>query len=94
MERSKNMSDLDAYEIHILKRLIYAEQYEDIVKESIANEFITADCLRSLLRKKYISVWFQTEHSTELKQTFIFDSDKLQKYSFKATVKGLDSIFI
>lgn len=88
------MSDLDVYEIHILKRLIYAERYEDIVKESIANEFITADCLRSLLRKKYISVWFQAEEGSELRQTFIFDSDKLQKYAFKATVKGLDCIFI
>lgn len=83
------MIELDKYELDILQRLIYPESLKTLLEESIADEFILADCLRSLTQKKLISPMLKDEMSGRFKRIFIYDSDNLEKYYFQITSKGL-----
>jgi len=84
------MIELDKYELDILHRLIYPETLKTLLEESMADEYILSDCLRSLTQKKLISPVVKDEKSGRFKRVFIYDSDHLEKYSFQITSKGLE----
>lgn len=76
-------------EISILRQLIFVEPFSHLVVETGYSNGVIRDDLITLINQGYIEVY--SEDQSRSISPF-YDSDNIQKFSFKATNSGLKNI--
>lgn len=83
--------EIDFTEKNILQKLIFAENYENILLEckQLAPDNVITDILKMFLHHKLIVA---IPIGKSEKSGFMFDSDKMNQYTYRITAKGLKII--
>ena len=84
------MRKLYTSEIEVLSRLIFPETYDVLLEETRLPRGALRDDLITLINFRLIEVWQSA--SVEINRTTSYDSDHIEEYTFRATVKGLKHI--
>lgn len=77
----------DEIERLILEKCFHPESFEALISECNINEFVLADVLRTLIRKRWL--WALEEEQGEWKRMFLYDKDKLRNYTFETSAQGI-----
>lgn len=81
---------MDDLEFEILDSLYFVEPFETIVKEvSEKRVGVIMECLRKLIKKRWIQVMMFSEEKQEFQSTPFFDFDRIEEFQFLATKEGL-----
>lgn len=92
IESSIEMEEiLNKEEQEVLNAVYFTETYAHIKEETNLPAGILNDCIRNLLALKYISAMIWNEEQSDYKRSFIYDSDRLESYSFVITRLGLQA---
>jgi hypothetical protein len=81
---------MDPLEFDILDAIYFVEPFETIVKEVSEKRLgVVKDCLRNLIRKRWVVVMTYNEERKEMASTTFYDYDKMEQFHFVATKLGL-----
>ncbi|MCX6189865.1 MAG: hypothetical protein NTW54_09765 [Bacteroidetes bacterium] len=81
---------MDNLEFEILDALYFMEPFETIVKEVSEKRLgVVTECLRKLIKKRYVQVMEFNEAKQEFLSTPFFDFDHVEEFRFMATKTGL-----
>lgn len=77
-------------ELRVLEKLIFPEQFQDILEETGHLYGELRDDLINLLSFGFVEAY--ERNGTKITLTSFYDSDNLQNFTFRATSKGLEKI--
>ena len=81
------MEDL---EFEILDAIYFVEPFETILNEVSEKCYgVVKECLRKLIRKRWVQVMVFNEEKQEFLSSTFFDFDRMDDYHFLATKDGL-----
>ncbi len=81
---------MDDLEFEILDALYFVEPFETIVQEVSEKRLgVIIECLRKLIKKRFVQVMVFNEEKQEYLSTAFFDVDRMQDFRFLATKNGL-----
>lgn len=81
------MDELSRLSKEIISLLIFEEEFEKILEEtSELNKYAVRDELRGLIVKDLVKP--STEIETGIRKGFIYDSDRMQEFTYCLTAKG------
>ncbi len=81
--------ELSEIDYDILNSIYFVEPFENILEEVKYPPKVVADCLKSLISKKYVVAMLWDEEKQDYKRSFMYDSDNMFLYSYLATKEGL-----
>ncbi len=81
---------MDDLEFEILDSLYFVEPFETIVKEVSEKRLgVVLECLRKLIKKRWVQVMVFNEEKQEFMSTPFVDFDRIVDFQFMATKNGL-----
>lgn len=82
--------DLDKVEIGVLEKLIFEETFENMLQEcrDLALPNVIADVLKYLIQHKLVVAKVPSA-TKKSKPGFMYDSDRMNDYTYQATAKGI-----
>jgi hypothetical protein len=85
--------DLDSIEKGVLEKLIFEENYENIIQEcrDLALPNVITDVLKYLIQHKLVVAKVPSK-AKRSKPGFMYDSDRMSDYTYQATAKGIKYI--
>lgn len=81
---------MDELEFEIIDAIYFVEPFETILKEVTEKRLgVVKECLRGLIRKRWVQVMCWSETKKEMISTAFYDYDKMEDFHFLATKEGL-----
>ncbi|NDC30869.1 MAG: hypothetical protein EBZ58_08050 [Bacteroidetes bacterium] len=81
--------ELTEIDYDILNSIYFVEPFEKILEEVNYPPNVVADCLKSLIAKKYVVAMLWDDTKQDYVRSFMYDSDNMNAYSYLATKDGL-----
>ena len=76
----------------ILTSLLFAESFDTIVEEAKESEYLVADVLKLLIKRKHVTPMQLNETTGEYEPTYMYDSDRMRAFHYRITAAGLKFI--
>lgn len=89
MKESRELSDMGA---KIIESLFFIESFDILTREISEDVFLLKEELRNLLAWRWVAAYLFSDEKGDFVQTFIYDSDHLDEYSFLATREGMEML--
>jgi hypothetical protein len=81
---------MDELDFEILDAIYFVEPFNTILKEVSEKRIgVVKECLRNLIRKRWVQVMVWNETRQEMASTAFYDYDKMEDFHFLATKEGL-----
>jgi len=81
--------ELTEIDYDILNSIYFVEPFDKILEEVNYPPNVVADCLKSLISKKYVVALLWDDTKQDYVRSFMYDSDNMNAYSYLATKDGL-----
>ncbi len=81
---------MEKLEFEIIDAIYFVEPFDTILKEVSETRLgVIKDCLRNLIRKRWVQVMVWNEERHEMTSTAFYDYDKMEQFHYLATKEGL-----